>query len=88
MSKYIVSVFDNETAAYAGARALGHLDDEGSIAVYEAAILAKEDNGSVRVLDAVEEAPVAALGRDVSGQLDRGSSAGLRECCLAPPPAP
>ena len=35
MSKYIVSVFDNETAAYAGARALGQLDDEGSIADYE-----------------------------------------------------
>jgi len=69
MSKYIVSVFDNETAAYAGARALGHLDDEGSIAVYEAAILAKEDNGSVRVLDAVEEAPVAALGGMFLGSL-------------------
>jgi len=48
MSKYIVSVFDNETAAYAGARALGQLDDEGSIAVYEAAILAKERSHACR----------------------------------------
>lgn len=69
MSKYIVSVFDNESAAYGGARALGQLDYDGNIAVYEGAVLAKKDDGSVRVLDAVEEAPLGTLGGMFVGSL-------------------
>lgn len=69
MSKYIVSVFDNEKAAYGGARALGQLHDDGSIAVYEGAVLAKDDSGKVRVLDGLEEAPFGTLGGMLLGSL-------------------
>ncbi len=69
MSKYIVSVFDNEKAAYKGGRVLGQLHDEGSIAIYEGAILAKVDSGEVRILDGLEEAPFGALGGMALGSL-------------------
>jgi uncharacterized membrane protein len=69
MSKYIVSVFDEEKAAYDGARALGQLYDEGSIAVYEGAVLAKDASGEVRVLDGLEEAPFGTLGGMLLGSL-------------------
>ena len=69
MSKYIVSVFDEEKAVYEAARELGQLHDEGSIAVYEGAVLAKDDSGKVRVLDGLEEAPFGTLGGMLLGSL-------------------
>jgi len=69
MSKYVVSVFDNEKAAYDGARALGQLDNEGGIAVYEAAVLSKDKGGKIRVLDGLEEAPFTTLGGMMLGSL-------------------
>jgi uncharacterized membrane protein len=69
MSKYIVTVFENEKAAYEGARALLQLDGEGSIAVYEGAVLAKDESGEVRVLDALEEGPFGTLGGMLLGSL-------------------
>ena len=41
MDRMLTVVFDNEKAAYEGFRALQQLDGEGSIAVYAAAIVAK-----------------------------------------------
>jgi uncharacterized membrane protein len=61
MSKYIVSVFDDEKAAYNGAKAVQELDNEGSIALYEGAIISKDENGAVRVNAAEEEAPFGTL---------------------------
>ncbi len=69
MSKYIVTVFDDEKTAYEGAHALLQLDREGGIAVYEGAVLAKDDSGKVRVLDALEEGPFGTLGGMLLGSL-------------------
>ena len=57
MSKYIVCVFDNEKAAYDGARAVLALETEGGLTVYEGAIIAKDENGRVRILDENGEGP-------------------------------
>jgi len=62
MSKYIVCVFDDDNSVYEGAKALRALDEEGSIAVFEGAILAKDDSGAVKLLDEASEAPLATLG--------------------------
>ena len=69
MSKYVVTVFGDEKTAYEGARALGQLHDQGNIAVYEGAVLAKDESGKVRVLDGVEEAPFGMLGGMALGSL-------------------
>lgn len=69
MSKYIVSVFDNEKAAYEGARAFLQLDNEGSIAIYEAAVLAKETSGEVRVLEGLDDAPFGTFSGMLLGSL-------------------
>jgi uncharacterized membrane protein len=55
MSKYIVCVFDDEKTAYQGARALQALDNEGSIAVYEGAIISKDANGNVHIKTRIVE---------------------------------
>jgi len=58
MSKFIVCVFDDEKKAYAGAQAIEELDNEGSIAVYEGAIISKDEKGNVSIEDAEEEGPL------------------------------
>ena len=69
MSKYIVCVFDDKKSAYQGAQALRELDDEGSIAVYEGAIISKDENGTVRVEDADEQGPIGTLTGTLVGGL-------------------
>ena len=69
MSKYIVCVFDDEKAAYKGAKVVQELDDEGSIALYEGAIISKDEKGAVRVKDAEEEAPLGTLTGMLLGSL-------------------
>ena len=61
MSKYIVCVFDNENAAYNGARTVQALENEGSLVVYEWAIITKNENGDIRVKDEDGEAPVGTM---------------------------
>ena len=58
MSKFIVSVFDNEKAAYEGSRALQELHNDGSIVVYAAAVISKDQDGKVQVKDAADEGPI------------------------------
>jgi uncharacterized membrane protein len=57
MGRYIVCVFDGDRSVYDAARAVQQLDDEGSIAVYEAAIISKDAGGEVQVEDAGEDMP-------------------------------
>ena len=57
MGRYIVCVFDGDRSVYDAARAVQQLDDEGSIAVYEAAIISKDAGGEVRIEDAAEDMP-------------------------------
>jgi len=49
MDRMLVVVFDNETKAYEGKRALLQLDGEGTISVYDYAVLAKHADGSTTV---------------------------------------
>ena len=57
MGRYIVCVFDDDKSVYEAGRAVQLLDDEGSIAVFEAAIISKDSGGEVQVEDAVEDMP-------------------------------
>ena len=57
MGRYIVCVFDGDRSVYDAARAVQQLDDEGSIAVYEAAIISKDAGGEVRIEDSAEDMP-------------------------------
>jgi uncharacterized membrane protein len=61
MSKYVVCVFDDGKTAYEGAKAVQELDHEGSLAVYEAAIVSKDEKGSVRVEDWEEDGPMGTV---------------------------
>ena len=49
MDRMLVVVFDNETKAYEGKKALSQLDSEGSISVYGYAVLAKHADGSATI---------------------------------------
>ena len=69
MSKYIVSVFDEKRSAYDGARALLDLENEGSLVVYEGAIISKNDKGSVRIEDEAGEGPIGMVGGMLVGSL-------------------
>ncbi|MDJ0938988.1 MAG: DUF1269 domain-containing protein [Woeseiaceae bacterium] len=58
MSKMIVAVFENEETAYEGVNTLRSLHREGSLSVYGAAVVAREDDGSVRIRDAGDQGPI------------------------------
>jgi uncharacterized membrane protein len=69
MSKYIVVVFDDEQSVYKGALALQELDNDTSITLYEGAVVAKDTEGKVRVIDAEEKGPIGALAGMLLGSL-------------------
>jgi uncharacterized membrane protein len=54
MEKMIVVVFENELKAVAGLRALRELDRQGEISVYDAQVIVREPNGSLRTVDNVD----------------------------------
>ncbi len=61
MDRVLVVVFDNETKAYEGKKALLQLDGEGSITVYDSAVLAKNADGSASVKQGHHPGPVGTL---------------------------
>ncbi len=69
MTKFIVSVFDNETAAYEGSRALQELHNEGSIVVYAGAVISKDQDGNVQIKDAADEGPIGTATGMLIGSL-------------------
>ncbi len=69
MNKYVVSVFDNDKTAYDAGKAIMELDNEGSLTLFEGAIVSKDEKGKVRFLDSVEEVPVAAVPGFLLGSL-------------------
>jgi uncharacterized membrane protein len=58
MDKMIVVVFDSESKAYEGSKALKELHDEGSITLYASAVIAKDAGGKVTVKEAADEGPL------------------------------
>lgn len=69
MEKMLVVVFENEAKAYEGARALNQLDTEGSIAIHAEAVIKKNADRTVSVLQSDGEFPVRTIGGTAIGSL-------------------
>ena len=61
MDRMLVVVFDNETKAYEGKRALMQLDGEGSISVYAYAVITKHPDGTTTVKKEDDYGPIGTL---------------------------
>ncbi len=85
MEKMLVVVFDNETKAYEGSRALNQLDFEGSITIHAKAIISKNSDGTVSVKQGEDDFPVRTLSGTAIGSLIGllGGPAGLAVGALA-----
>jgi uncharacterized membrane protein len=69
MNKIIVVVFDSESKAYEGSRALKELHDEGSITLYASAVIAKDASEKVTVKEAADQGPLGTGVGLVTGSL-------------------
>ncbi len=69
MDRMLVVVFDNETKAYEGEKALLELDAEGSISVYAHAVIAKQANGTVTIKQENDPGPIGTLVGTALGSL-------------------
>jgi uncharacterized membrane protein len=61
MDRMLVVVFDTEVKAYEGKKALLQLDNEGSIAVYTYAVIAKNADGTTTVRQSDDQGPLGTL---------------------------
>src|SRR5579864_6007888 len=61
MDRMLVVVFDNETKAYEGKKALLQLDYEGSISVYSYAVVAKHADGTATIKQGDDSGPIGSL---------------------------
>jgi uncharacterized membrane protein len=61
MDRMLVVVFDNESKAYEGKKALLQLDAEGSVSVYHYAVLAKGADGKVTTKEGDDAGPLGTL---------------------------
>jgi uncharacterized membrane protein len=57
MNKMIVTVFNDESRAYEGAKALRELHADGSLTLYATAVIAKDTKGGVSVKQAADQGP-------------------------------
>jgi len=69
MDRMLVVVFDNESKAYEGKRALLQLDAEGSISVYADAVLVKHADGTSSVKQDDDPGPLGTLVGTAMGSL-------------------
>jgi uncharacterized membrane protein len=69
MEKMLVVIFDNETKAYEGSRALKQLDTEDSISVHAEAVIQKNADGTTSVKQTADEFPIRTLGGTAVGSL-------------------
>jgi uncharacterized membrane protein len=69
MEKMLVAVFDDESKAYEGSRALNQLDDEGSIAIHSEAVIVKNADGAAEVKQAAGDFPIRTLSGTALGGL-------------------
>jgi len=61
MDRMLVVVFENESKAYEGKKALQQLDGEGSITVYAYAVLAKHADGTATIKQGDDVGPLGTL---------------------------
>jgi uncharacterized membrane protein len=69
MDRMLVVVFDNETSAYQGKKALQELASEGSIGVYADAVLAKKADGTATIKQGDDSGPIGTLVGTTFGSL-------------------
>jgi uncharacterized membrane protein len=69
MEKMLAVVFDNESKAYQGSRALAQLDAEGSIAIHAESVIQKNGDGTVTVKQVDGDFPVRTVGGTAIGSL-------------------
>jgi uncharacterized membrane protein/ElaB/YqjD/DUF883 family membrane-anchored ribosome-binding protein len=69
MDRMLVVVFDNESKAYEGSRALQQLDGDGSIAVYATRVVAKNPDGTTAVKQGTDSGPLGTLTGTAVGSL-------------------
>src|SRR5208282_1913354 len=69
MDRMLVVVFDNESKAYEGKKALLQLDDDGSISVFAHAVVVKNADGTVTVKQGDDWLPVGTIGGAALGSL-------------------
>jgi uncharacterized membrane protein len=61
MDRMLVVVFDTETKAYEGKKALIRLENEGSIVLYAHAVIAKNADGTATVRQSDDQGPLGTL---------------------------
>ncbi len=69
MEKMLAVVFDSESKAYQGSRALAQLDAEGSIAIHAESVIKKNGDGTVTVKQVDGDFPVRTVGATAIGSL-------------------
>jgi uncharacterized membrane protein len=69
MERMLVVVFDNESKAYEGSRALNQLDSEGSIAIYAESVIKKNADGTANVKQAEGDFPIRTIEGTALGSL-------------------
>jgi len=69
MEKMLVVVFDNESKAYEGSRALNQLDSEGSITIHAEAVISKKNDGTIAVKQGEDDFPIRTVSGTAIGSL-------------------
>lgn len=69
MERMLVVVFDNESKAYEGSRALKQLDTEGSITIHAESVIKKNPDGAVNVKQSEDDFPIRTVGGTAIGSL-------------------
>jgi uncharacterized membrane protein len=69
MERMLVVVFNDESRAYEGSRALNQLDGEGSIAIHAESVLRKNSDGTATVKQAEGDFPIRTIGGTALGSL-------------------
>ena len=69
MDRMLVVVFDSESKAYEGKRALSQLDSDGSIGLWAYAVVAKNADGTATVKQGDDPGPLGSLAGTALGSL-------------------
>jgi len=69
MERMLVVIFDNESKAYEGSRALSQLDEDGSITIHAQAVIQKTADGKVAVKQSGDDFPIRTLSGTAIGSL-------------------
>ena len=62
MERMLVVVFNDESKAYEGSRALNQLDGEGNIAIHAESVIRKNADGTATVRQAEGDFPIRTIG--------------------------